>query len=171
MDFRDRIKRDPNPFQKLVEAIPGFAGYVDREQRRDADKLLRDYLAERIDDAVERLERVATAWSKAGDIDNLDDLDRIAGRLRRAGDNLRHADYGYAGFFDPVKIKEEDLHRFYEYDLSLRDFIADISDAIDTLADAQAEAVAQALAGLDEAVDALADMIKERENVASGLVP
>ncbi len=171
MDFRDRIQRDPNPLDRLVRAIPGFAGYLDREQRRGADKLLREFLAEEIDDAVQRLEKVATAWSKAEGIDYLDDLDQIAGRLRRAGDNLRYADYGYSGFFDLVKIQEEDLHRFYEYDMSLRSFIADIADSIDDLAKASGDDIEDALADLDEAIAALQEMIDERESVATDLVP
>ncbi|MGC9316919.1 MAG: hypothetical protein ACP5KN_02640 [Armatimonadota bacterium] len=172
MDFRERIQRDPNPLQKLVNAIPGFSGYVDREQRRGADKMLREFLADEIDEAVERLERVASDWSDAGRIDMMDDLERVAGRLRRAGDNLRYADYGYSGFFDLVRINEEDLHRFYEYDLSLRSFIGDIQDDVDELADAQDEdESADMLAALDEDIDALAEMIDERENVATDLVP
>jgi len=171
MDFRERIERDPNPLQKLVELIPGFTGYLEREQRRDADKLLREFLADEIDGASESLERVATKWSKAGEIDYLDDLEAIAGRLRRAADNLRYADYGYAGFFDLVKIQEEDLHRFYEYDLSLRSFIADIKEDLEALAKASDDAVEDAMVALDESIDALAEMIDERESVATDLAP
>ncbi len=171
MDFRERIESDPNPLQKLVDAIPGFSGYLEREQRRGADRMLRQFLADEIDDETEQLERLATDWAQSGRIDALDDLEQIAGRLRRAGDNLRYADYGYSGFFDLIKINEEDLHRFYEYDLSLRSFIADIRDSIDELADAEDDEMEVALADLDEAVDALGDMIDERENVATDLVP
>lgn len=171
MDFRERIERDPNPLQKLVELIPGFSGYLEREQRRDADKLLREFLADEIDGASESLERVATRWSKAGEIDNLDDLESIAGRLRRAADNLRYADYGYAGFFDLVKIQEEDLHRFYEYDLSLRGFIADIKEDLEALAQASGDAIEEAMIALEESIDALAEMIDERESVATDIAP
>ncbi len=171
MDFRERIERDPNPLQKLIDAIPGFSGYVEREQRRGADKMLREFLADEIGDAVEALEETASRWSRAGSIDYLDDLEQIAGRLRRAGDKLRYADYGYSGFFDLVKINEDDLHRFYEYDLSLRGFIADVRDDVDALADASEDEIEEALADLDEAIDALSDMIDERENVAIDLVP
>ncbi len=171
MDFRERIHRDPNPLEKLVRAIPGFSGYIEREQRRGADKLLREFLADEVGGAVEKLERVATRWSKAGDIDHLDDVEQVAGRLRRAGDNLRYADYGYSGFFDLVTINEDDLHRFYEYDLSLRGFIADIGDKIDALGDAAGDRIEPAINDLDEAIDALAEMIAARESVASDLVP
>ncbi len=172
MDYTDRYLPDPNPLQKLAKSIPGFAGYLEREQRRGADKLLREFLADEIDQGVERLERIATAWSRAGHIDLLDDLEEVTGRLSRAADNLRFADYGYSGFFDLVKIDEEDLHRFYEYDLSLRSFIADIRDDIEELADASDVAeMEDRLVSLDEDIDELADMIEEREAVATDLVP
>lgn len=171
MDLTDRIQRDPNPLQKLTQAIPGFSGYMEREQRRGADKLLREFLADEIDDIIERMERIANDWASDGELDWIDDLEQLRGRLNRTADNLRYADYGYSGYFDLVKIDEEDLHRFYEYDLSLRSFIADISDDVDALADATDDEIEEALADLDADIDDLAEMIDEREAVATDLVP
>ncbi len=169
MDFHDRIQADENALQKLVRQIPGFEGYFRQENRRTADKLLRQHLCAELDRTVEELEKVAGKWSRAARLDELDDLERVAGRLRRAGDKLRYADYGYTGFFDAVKIGEDDLQRFYEYDLSLRQFIADVAERVRALE--KAEKADEALADLDEAIEALADMIEERERVAAELVP
>jgi len=171
MDLTDRVQRDPNALQNLMKSIPGFSGYLEREQRRGADKLLREFLAEEIGGIVERVERVAGNWADEGELDWLDDLERLSGRLNRAADNLRYADYGYSGFFDLVKIDEGDLHRFYEYDLSLRGFIADISDDVEALADAEDDEIEDALADLEADIDDLNEMIEEREAVASDLVP
>jgi len=171
MDLTERVEQDPNPLQKLMQAIPGFNGYVEREQRRGADKLLREFLADDIGGIIERLERIATDWAKAGELDYLDDLEEVSGRLNRAADNLRYADYGYSGFFDLVKIGEDELHRFYQYDLSLRSFIADIGEDVDALADVADDDIEDALADLDEDIDELNEMIEERENVATDLVP
>ena len=70
-----------------------------------------------------------------------------------------------------MKINEEDLHRFYEYDLSLRGFIADIKGAIEALAEACGETIEETMISLDESIDALADMIDERESVATDIAP
>lgn len=171
MDLTDRIQRDPNPLQNLMKSIPGFTGYMEREQRRGADKLLREFLADEIDGIIERMERIATDSSNTGQLEYIDDLEQIRGRLNRAGDNLRYADYGYSGFFDLVKIEAEDLHRFYEYDLSLRSFIADVGEDVDELADAAEDEIEDSLTDLDEDVDDLNEMIEEREAVATDLVP
>ncbi|MFO8079243.1 MAG: hypothetical protein R6V07_02950, partial [Armatimonadota bacterium] len=61
--------------------------------------------------------------------------------------------------------------RFYEYDLSLRSFIADISDDVETLAGAADDEIEDALNDLDADIDDLAEMIDEREAVATDLVP
>jgi methyl-accepting chemotaxis protein len=171
MDLTGDAQADPNPLQKLMEAIPGFSGYYEREQRRDADKRLREFLAEDIGEIIERIERIATEWSKAGELDYLDDLEEISGRLGRAADNLRYADYGYSGFFDLVKIDADDLNRFYQYDLSLRSFIADIGDDVEALTEAADDEIEDALADLDEDIDELNEMIEDRESVATDLVP
>lgn len=169
MDFHDRIKADEGALDKLMRGIPGFAGFMAQESRRDADKLLREHLCAELDGTVEALEKVASEWSREGQIDLLGDLERVAGRLRRAGDKLRFADYGYTGFFDAVKIGEDDLRRFYDYDLSLREFIGAVNEQVAALA--EADEAKQALADLDQVIEALADMIGERERVAAELVP
>ena len=171
MDFHDRIAQDENALQKLVKRIPGFDGYFEQENRRAADKLLRDNLVELLGETGEAIEEIAGKWSRAAKLDLIDDLERVAGRLRRASDKLRFADYGYTGFFDAVKIDEDDLQRFYEYDLSLREFIAAVNEQVEQLAAAADDQAAAALEKLDEAVAALADMIQERERVAAELVP
>ncbi len=171
MDLHDRIKRDPKPLEGLMKSIPGFAGYSEREQRRGADRLLREFLAEEIGGIIRRIERIATRWSKAGNLDHIAELEETSGRLNRAADKLRFADYGYSGFFDLVKIDEDDLQRFYEYDLSLRGFVADIREDVDALTEAEDDEIEEAIAELDESIDELNEMIEQREAVATDLVP
>jgi len=171
MDFHERIEADENALQKLVKQIPGFGGYFEQENRRAADKLLREHLVEQMGETIEEVEKVAGSWSRAAKLDLIDDLERVAGRLGRAADKLRFADYGYTGFFDAVKIGEDDLQRFYEYDLSLRQFIADVNEQVSELAAVGDHETAKALEKLDEAIESLAEMIEERERVAAELAP
>ncbi len=46
-DYYGRISADQDPFTRLLLYIPGFSGYLEREKRRAADKLLRDTVARR----------------------------------------------------------------------------------------------------------------------------
>ena len=63
----------------------------------------------------------------------IDDLERAAIKLRQFIDRIRHASYGYAPFFDAIKIREEELTKVYEYDLALLDSADEISRVVDNV--------------------------------------
>ncbi|MBI3447717.1 MAG: hypothetical protein HY049_02165 [Acidobacteria bacterium] len=107
---------EKNFLEKVADLIPGLAGYRAKEARRDTDKRLREHVASRLDDLRARVEEIKLAATGEGDLDMLDDLGRLDSRIQRTADALRFADYGYSGFFDQVKIREEELDRLYAYD-------------------------------------------------------
>ena len=43
----EKVSSDMDPFKKILDKIPGFSGYVERQKRRDSDKLLRETIADR----------------------------------------------------------------------------------------------------------------------------
>ena len=49
-DFFEKVSSQIDPFKKLASYIPGFSGYVERQNRRDADKLLRETVARRFEE-------------------------------------------------------------------------------------------------------------------------
>ncbi|HNF95511.1 MAG TPA: hypothetical protein PLQ75_12725, partial [Anaerolineales bacterium] len=49
-DFFEKVSSQVDPFKKLVSFIPGFSGYIERQNRRDADKLLRETVARRFEE-------------------------------------------------------------------------------------------------------------------------
>jgi hypothetical protein len=110
---------EQNWLERLADAIPGLKGYRDKEARRDTDKRFREYLADRIDRARRRLDDVKATLVNDGQLDRLDDIDRYSQRLIKIANLVRHATYGYSGFFDQQKIQETELDRIYQYDLSL----------------------------------------------------
>ena len=44
-DLFESVKGGQDIFKKLLSYVPGFSGYVERTNRRAADKLLRDQVA------------------------------------------------------------------------------------------------------------------------------
>jgi hypothetical protein len=55
-------------------------------------------------------------------------------KLRALVDRVRHAAYGYSGFFDAVKVNEAELDKLYQYDSTLLDKVAQVSSAVDNVA-------------------------------------
>lgn len=169
-DPRDRIRADETPFQELLGAIPGFDGYREREIRRTADKLVREHLVGELDRVRDEVRAVTAERSRAADLTHLDELDRLERVLGKVRDNLRFADYGYTGFFDAVKIKEDQLDALYAYDLSLRGKIAECAAAAGALSGAAPEALSGLVAQAESVARELQAMVDRRGEVAAGLV-
>jgi hypothetical protein len=115
----DMYQSEKNWLEKLADAIPGVKDYREKEARRDTDKRFREYLAGRIDASRQALDEVKREQLNAGNLAELDDVDLLSQKLFRIANTIRHASYGYSGFFDQVKIQEAELDRIYQYDLSL----------------------------------------------------
>lgn len=108
-----------NWLEKLGDKIPGYAGYVAKERRRDVDKMHREHLAERLRAAKQPLTDVMRDLSGSGRLFEVGPVDRVLKKLDQIENRIRFASYGYAGFFDEVKIEEPQLDLIYRFDLSL----------------------------------------------------
>ena len=135
MDIRDRVVGDqPQDFlHRIAGIVPGYDGYVDRERRRDADKILRTQLANRYAAQRQRLTRVQQDLLSAHRLDLIAEVDREVGALQRFIDRLSTATYGYTGLFDPIKVEAADLDQLYAFDMSLASGVGRVSAAIDAI--------------------------------------
>ncbi len=132
-DGMDSAEGRRNVFERIAAKVPGLKSYVDRELRRDVDKMQRDWLAEQVDRCRAELNAKVRDWSRSGNLANLDLASSIEKALDRLGNRIRHADYGYTGFFDPVKIREDELERLYAFDLALIGTVENLAARIEAL--------------------------------------
>jgi len=119
---------------KVRNFLAGFLGYVNRENRREADKLLRTTLAQRYEEQWTRISALQKDLVSGGQLEWVDDLEGAAIKLRTFVDRVRTASYGYAGFFDAVRINEPELQKIYEYDAAMLEGVQKISGAVDNVA-------------------------------------
>jgi hypothetical protein len=132
-DILGRVMDEQDIFKKLLGKIPGFKGYVDRTNRRSADKLLRDTVSSRFAAFEQRISALQRDLISQGELSWVDDLEASAIKIRTFTDRVRTASYGYAGFFDAVKINSEELAQIYQYDLSLMQSGDEVERAIDNV--------------------------------------
>ena len=118
---------------KIRKTLSGFVGYLDRENRREADKLLRATIASRYEQQWGRISTIQRQMIEAGNLEQVDQLEAAAIKLRTFIDRVKVASYGYAGFFDAVRINETELQKLYSYDLQLLEDVNSISSAVDNV--------------------------------------
>ena len=130
-DLRDTVSAHMGRFESLMKKIPGYGGYKEKEQRREADVLLRDHLARQLGEQLTKAEDVTSQMLVGPGIALLDDMGKANTRLQTLIDKVRTAAQGYAGFFDAVKVKEEELDKLYAFDEQMVAKVDEISQAID----------------------------------------
>jgi len=118
---------------KVRNFLAGFIGYFDRENRREADKLLRETIAQRYEEQWGRISELQRQFVSEGKIELIDDLEADAIKLRAFIDRVKGASYGYAGFFDAVRINRDELERIYEYDIALLEGAQTLANAVDNV--------------------------------------
>jgi hypothetical protein len=133
-DLFETVKGGQDIFKKLLSYIPGFNGYVERTNRRAADKLLRDQVALRYSELVKRLSGMKKDLVDAGQFDALEEIDSIGLKLTTFADRIKNASYGYSGFFDTVKINEKELAQLYTFDTAFFVLADQIASGLDNVA-------------------------------------
>ena len=115
-DLNRVIREQRSALEGLVRHVPGFRGYFDRENRREADRLIRDF-------GVTRLERLCSELNhatKQAPLPQMDTYQQTINQAEKLRNALRHADQGYSGFFAEIKWDDEDaLQAVYCLDLEL----------------------------------------------------
>jgi hypothetical protein len=132
-DFFGRVTEDQDPFKKLASYIPGFKGYIERQNRRAADKILRDTVARRFEELYKRLSALQADLISQGGLEYVDDLEKASLKIRTFADKIRNATYGYSGLFDAVKINEEELAKIYAFDAAFFEIADQLNNALDTV--------------------------------------
>ena len=132
-NFFEKVTSMQDPFKKLMSYIPGFNGYVERQNRRDADKLLRDSVARRFDEQWKRVSQLQNDMVSNGQIAYVDDMEKAAINLRTFIDKISTAPRGYSGLFDAVKINEKELEKVYQFDAAFFELADQIKSAVDNV--------------------------------------
>ena len=165
MDYQQLVESAQDGFERVVGSIPGYKGYKQKELRREADKLLRNKIAGELNKQLRRLNAQQMALFKAGALEYTDDLDQAITKLQTLSDRVKTASYGYRGFFDAVKVKEEQLGALYAFDAKLLAGVPEIAQAIDRVADAiqNKTEIGAAIQALMAAVTELGELFAKRE--------
>ncbi len=136
-DLKDQIfskvTGSEDVFKKIVAKIPGFKGYIERQARRDSDKMVRDTIFNRFRELEGRVSAIQRDFISQGDINYVDELEASAIKLRTFADRVHTASRGYSGVFDAVKINEAELAKLYEYDSAMLDMVDQVGKAIDNI--------------------------------------
>lgn len=156
----------PSGLEALLRWVPGFAGYLRREDRARSDARQRQWLADRLERGKQGLERYARALVDAVQLEALTPVDRLRQQTDQLIGRIRGAVRGGGGLLGATEADAARLEELYAHDLSLIEQVAATADAMDRLGDQPKNAEAT-LNEIAARLDALADAWDEREDLLS----
>ncbi|MEM7030017.1 MAG: hypothetical protein AAF629_10670 [Chloroflexota bacterium] len=171
MDLRDKIDDSMNGLENLISRIPGYAGYKEREKRREADAILREHLAREFETQWGRINDLKSQMLVGPAMKFLDDIGKSGRKLQTLIDKIKAAAQGYSGFFDAVKVNEDELDALYQFDQDMLDKVDEVSVAIDDIQTAldSEDGIAPAIRTLTRTIDDLITHFDRRKDVVTGL--
>lgn len=122
-----------NRITNLLNKVPGYTGYRDKENRRDDDKRLRDAIAGEIQVSVDRLTQYNAGLSAARELKALARTETLVGQLRLLADRIRTASYGYGGIFTERSVDGAVLDQLRQFDVTLQGEVAALATHVDAL--------------------------------------
>lgn len=160
MSTRDRLDR-------MLDRVPGYAGYRDKERRRESDRAIRDKLEVDYGRLADRLGRFAARLADERRLDAIAAVDTPLGRLRGFLDRVRTATYGYAPIFANDDVDAGVLDQIAAFDSALADQMPAVESGIARLeaADPDSTDFRSAADDLTASIQLLSDRFTKRGEV------
>jgi hypothetical protein len=147
--------------ERIAAWIPGFRGYKEKELRRESDRLVRNHLYLKLSMAKTDLRVISQKLADRRYMDVITDVDRLLAKMDRIVEKVNHASYGYTGFFDAVKVKEENLDHMIEFDNQLIESVNALAAEIDAF---KAELASGVTTNLRTRVQSVTDKLESLED-------
>ncbi|OPY27343.1 MAG: hypothetical protein A4E31_01209 [Methanomassiliicoccales archaeon PtaU1.Bin030] len=171
-DIRQRVKEDQGILKKIQMFVPGFRGYRQREDLRDADRMLRDQLAKKLGAQREEIEEARSLVTKSFKSKELELMGKVINQYKKTEGLVSHSSPGYSGISADIQFKQDEISRLYDYDASMIDGLESMQQAIDAIKAAlEAEENQQArksIAQLRALIENFEDQFKRRIDIIQG---
>ena len=105
----------------ILRKIPGFAGYLEANRRRESEAQSRHWIANQLELSKKSIDAFARRLVDAGSLDPLPACDRLRARLDTIIARLRGMPASSGRFFSQSSLNEDRLEDLYEYDLWMMD--------------------------------------------------
>lgn len=169
----ERVEESDRPMERLMKVIPGFRGYKVREERREADRIVRDFIYRVLKSSRDDLMGCFQLLSKAGLKEVMEPTNQLIARMDRLGEKVNRASYGYAGFFDSVRIDAPQLDQMVNYDTQMMDVSRKLTDSISAfktqLSQGKFEDTRNVESELDNSIAQLEAVFDRRKSVIEGV--
>lgn len=132
-DIRERVEDERGILKKIQLFVPGFRGYRQREDLRDADRMLRDQLAIKLGQQRRQIEDARSLVVKTYNSKELELMGGLINEYKKLEGLVSHSSPGYSGISADIQFKQDKISALYDYDASMIDALGSMQQGIDQL--------------------------------------
>ena len=126
------MERKKNFFDFIGKLLPGYKGYVIREEKRNTDKKLRDELAKRIENAKLMIIDFQQDLIKKNEIALCQEWDLLRKSVDTLFSKIKYAAHGESSFFSEKQLKENELDEIYNLDLIIVENVDMVCNSVES---------------------------------------
>lgn len=155
-ELYDQIVSQRGSLQRLFARIPGFRGYQDKAERRNADMMLRNHIAGELAKRVNRFASIEKSIIEDGGLSYMGKSRNAKSKLQLYLDRVKAAAPGYSAFNESIKVGTEELEKLYSFDEAQIRYVDKFDEALTTL-----DQAVKSKEGIDKAISAIDDLAAE----------
>ena len=164
-NLKKKIQENRDLVDRITMMVPGFTGYVEKAEIHEADRIIRNLLADRIRGFKGTVNAAMTALEKKGDRAHHGGLDSLSGKMETLLRKCLHADFGTAPSLAGAAISEEDKHRLLEYDWRLLSSLDELEGGVSAVGSPSQGDLAAAIDRVETLLGEFEKNIDERKHV------
>ncbi|MBN2495952.1 MAG: hypothetical protein JXR96_15275 [Deltaproteobacteria bacterium] len=146
--------------------LPGYKGYKEREESRNTDKILREYLTAKLKESRARYEDFKGALTDRGNLDLFKPAEKVTQVMGRVINRLRYANYGFSGRWFGQKIGIDELEKVHEFDKQMATRVQEMQEVVKGLEGLdEDDAITSSLKSLADKLREMDEALNEREQI------
>lgn len=116
-DLYDQIVSQRGTLRNWMDKVPGLRGYLDKGDRRIADRMIREHVQRELESRVQRFVGIERDILRMdGGMSYMTATNEAKSKLQTYISKVGAAAPGYSGFFAAVKVDEAAMDRLYAFD-------------------------------------------------------
>lgn len=171
-DLFNKIVGDRGSLENLLAKIPGFQGYMEMSSRREADRMIREHVAQQFQAQITRYAGLQSDLVRKGGLLVMDKAKSAHTKLENLRRRIATDTPGYSGFFASNKIGADELQNVYAFDEAMvryADQIAQKLDLLQTAINGESNMIEPALSDLEATLTEASQAYDLRDNVLKGI--
>ncbi|HOD14621.1 MAG TPA: hypothetical protein PK307_17850 [Spirochaetota bacterium] len=164
-NVKKKIQENRDLVSKITARFPGFAGYVEKAETYDADRIVRGLLADRVGSFKATVNEKSSDLARKKERGPLPDLDALSLKMETVIKKCQHADFGKAAALSSMKLSDDDVNRLLEYDWRLITSLDELDKAVGGIGAATPESLGPVIGGISDKLKEFEKKFDERKNV------